>query len=220
MREGLQPVSEHHTKKIGEATAQYHKAVSHISDQLAARGITQDTAETFRLGYVNNPIPGHEKYAGWLTIPYMQPTLDGKTRVIDIRFRCARKHDCKQHKHGKYQTLPGSLVKIFNLPVLAENHPVMHICEGEFDAMILSQEGYPAIAVPGAQTWQPHWTRLLHGYNTVYVWSDPDQAGDDMADMICDMLHSAIRVPLDVGDVTETFCAQGHAGLTGALNKC
>lgn len=46
------------------------------------RHLSQDSAQSFRLGYVGNPLSGHEQYAGKLAIPYI--TASG---IVAMRFR-------------------------------------------------------------------------------------------------------------------------------------
>ena len=57
-------------------------------EYLAKRGLSS-ALDTFRLGVVRRPLPGHEGYAGRLAIPYLTPA-----GVVNIRFRFRAQRDC------------------------------------------------------------------------------------------------------------------------------
>ena len=50
-----------YSQNIDEATVKY----------LEGRGISKELAQSFLLGTVVDPIPEHEQFAGWLSIPYI-----------------------------------------------------------------------------------------------------------------------------------------------------
>lgn len=83
---------------------------------------------------------------------------------------------------------------------------------------ILEQCGWSAVAIPGATSWQNFWTKFFEGYDHIYIWSDPDKAGDQMAQTLQTALPQAVHVPLTLGDVTDTYLQAGKTGLTQALN--
>ena len=94
---------------------------------------------------------------------------------------------------------------MFNVRALHQARDEIHVCEGEFDAMILTSLGLHAVAVPGANAWQPHYRRMLAGFSRVWVWGDPDDAGAEFTNRICRALRSAKGVRLRHGDVTDTY---------------
>jgi len=65
-----------------------------VTEWLAARGIRKEAADTFRLGGVVDPLPEHEQYRGWLSIPYIGYTDDRKKKeqIRRLRFRCIPDH--------------------------------------------------------------------------------------------------------------------------------
>ena len=88
-RESLQPLMASEVRHLTMATKEYAAALDTIQPWLSARGIDTVAANTFHLGYVAEPIPGHEQYRGMLAIPYRgEPTLDGTYPTWSIRFRC------------------------------------------------------------------------------------------------------------------------------------
>ena len=67
---------------LARATENYEQNMAEIMPYLTSRGITEQTARMFRLGFVKEPEIGHEPYVGKLAIPYLTPS-----GPIDIRFR-------------------------------------------------------------------------------------------------------------------------------------
>jgi len=97
-------------------------------------------------------------------------------------------------------------------------HKEVYICEGELDAMLLDQLGYPACAVPGAGSFQDHWKSWFDGAIRVFLVLDADEAGQKGAHRIKSMLgEKAIVVDLPVPDgqtttdIGEYFQRDGHS---------
>ncbi|MFY1620013.1 toprim domain-containing protein [Micromonospora sp. WMMD736] len=202
---------------MDEAISRYQAALtSDAAAFLLRRGISRETAATNRLGVVVDPAPGHGQYAGWLAIPYLRHDY----QAVSVRFRCLSPR-CnvgvpgvkEQHDHGKYMSLEGEPNRVFYVPAIHLADDEIHVCEGEFDAMILNQVGLPAVAIPGASGWQNHHRRMLAGFSRVWVWGDPDDAGARFTAQITRAMRQARGVQLRIGDVTETYQAQGAAGL-------
>ena len=63
-REPLLPTTGSHLRSLQAATERYQSGVIDAMDWLDRRRISMETAVTCRLGVVNEPIPGHEKYVG------------------------------------------------------------------------------------------------------------------------------------------------------------
>lgn len=177
---------------------------------LLARGITEDAANTFRLGVVLEPFPGHSKFQGFMSIPYLGH--DG--RVLTIRFRCIHSHEHREHGHGKYMSIPEDRPRMFNVRAIPQAEDEIHVTEGEFDAITLNMIGLPAVAIPGAQGWQRHHKYALEGFQRVWVWGDPDDAGAKFANAVTRALPRAKSVRLPGGDVNEIYNKGGrHAVL-------
>ena len=206
----LQPLTASQMETLEEATSKYEAALTvEAVRYLLGRGLTQETVLTNRLGVVADPIPGHEPFRGMLAIPYM---LKGK--VLRIRFRCIEDHEHRDYGHGKYMQPSGETLIVYGIDSIHEAEHILHVTEGEFDAMILKQEGLPAIAFPGASTFQGHHGRMLAGFNRLWIWGDPDAAGAEFVQKITNRLpRSARGVKLRHGDVTETYMAGGSEAL-------
>lgn len=213
-------------RSLETATAQYQTdlvanpvAVSY----LVGRGITTEIAERFRLGFVANPIDGHDDFRGLVSIPYLRPA-----GVVAMKFR--RLDDGKP----KYLNVPGCGTHLYNTEALRLGGRVVGLCEGEFDAMVLDGIcGISAVGIPGVTQWKgkPHWWRLFEGRN-VLIFPDFDTGetnhGDGLAKDVVDRLEGAriVRLPGPEGeetksDVTSVFLRFGvdeirkRAGLGG-----
>lgn len=209
-RKSLEPLSDLQREALEEATATYQKArTSEAALYLMDRGLEPEVMDTFRVGSVVDPLPGHGRYRGRLSIPYLG--LDGK--ALTIRFRCFEDHDHREKGHGKYESVIGDIPRIYNVGAIARAEDTIHVTEGEFDAMILEQCGLPAIAIPGAKMYRPHHRRLLAGFSRVWIWSDPDDAGAELLNKISAGLRQAKGVRLREGDVTETYLAGGESAI-------
>lgn len=213
--EPLQPLSDSRREMLEEAVSSYEEALTaDVARLLLARGIDPATADTFRLGVVAaDPFPGHERFKGWVAIPYLGPKGD----VRSLRFRCPQEHDHREYGHGKYMSMAEEPVRVFNVRAIAQAEHELHVAEGEFDAMVLTRVGLHAIAIPGAAMWRGHHRRLLAGFNRVYVWGDPDDAGAEFVQRVCRALPRARGVRLRHGDVTDTFKAGGAEALLSLI---
>lgn len=205
-QESLLPLSASQREMLEEAVSGYQKAVTaDVARYLHDRGITQETARTYRLGVVADPFPGHARFRDFLSIPYLGH--DG--RVLQVRFRCLQEHNHRDLGHGKYMTVADDPARIFNVGAIHRAADTIHVAEGELDALVLNQAGLPAVAVPGANNWKKHHRKMLAGFSRVFVWGDPDDAGAEMVNKITRSLRQAKGVRLREGDVTDTFLAHG-----------
>jgi len=186
-----------------------------VAQYLHNRGVSQDLARTFRLGVVSDPLPGHGKFRGMLTVPY----LDKDGCPLTLRFRCLENHNHRDFFHGKYNSIKDDPSRVFNIKAIFDATDEIHITEGEFDAMILTKVGLNAIAIPGAHGWQWHHRRMLAGFSRVYVWGDPDDAGAEFVTKVTASMRTARGVPLKAGDVTETYLAGGAAAVLALIGR-
>lgn len=190
---------------MGQALTRYQEELSPDAEKYLKeeRGLTQETIERFRLGYVENPLPGHEHVRGHLAIPYLTP----KGKVVSIRFR-------RLNGRGpKYLSMSSDMPRIYNTSGLEEETSGIVVCEGEIDTMTAAQCGLPAIGIPGAQAWQKRWWRLLVQYNAVFVLHDDDEPGKDFARKISETLENTRMVPMAGGDVNSYYMEHGVTGL-------
>lgn len=194
---------------LEKATTAYAASRTPIAPYLEGRGISWDTAEKWRLGYVETPLPGHEEYAGRLAIPYLTPA-----GVLAIKYRCTDEHDCKDASCVKYLAEPGELARMFGVWNFRHDTPVLAICEGELDAVVATQAGVRAVGVPGSTQWRPYWDHLFEGYDEVVLLRDGDAAGRKMSENLMGRLANCRVVKMPEGhDVTSFVCEHGEEAL-------
>jgi hypothetical protein len=206
---------------------------------LASRGLTDEepVVARFRLGVVDDPLPGHEMYRGMLAIPYMRRAADGSWTVVSMRFRCIEP-DCEHRGHGKYNTVPGDRPRLYNTVALVEQDDEIAITEGELDAVTATACGVPAVAVPGVEAWRDYFRPAFEGYETVYVLADNDipkvydgcprckgecrghNPGMEFARRMAKELPNAKVIPMPSGeDVNSTVLLHGKTAFLERLGK-
>lgn len=194
---------------LEQATAEYEKQVDQVAGYLAARGISQEAAHTFRLGYVAEPLVGHERYRGRLAIPYVTPTC-----VTDVRFRAVEEDDSP-----KYLSREGAETHLYNVKAFEMDSDFIAICEGEMDTIIShGMCGIPTIGLAGANAWKPWYVRAFADYHKVFVLTDGDQPGRDLGKKIAQQIDVAVVVSMPDGmDVNDVFIRDGVEGVRGRI---
>ena len=189
---------------LEKATENYAANQAEILPYLQTRGITEQTARMFRLGFVREPEMGHEPYVGKLAIPYLTPS-----GVIDIRFR-----SLNSDGGPKYMSRPGATTHIFNIGALSDDSDVLAICEGELDTVVATQAGFSAVGLPGANNWKSFYNRVLADWAKVILLCDGDNAGREMAKHLSRELDNVFPVFMPEGqDVNDVYLAEGADGL-------
>lgn len=195
---------------LEEATARYAASVDQAAEYLVARGISHEAALDFRLGRVVDPVSGHDRFRGMLSIPYL--SVGG---VTAIKFRCLEDHDHRAHGGGKYDG-PSQKARLFNSRACSTGGDLAIITEGELDAVVAqSVLGVPAVGTPGT-TWMKHWPRILSDFDRVIVVADHDakEDGSDPGVKHADKVRrsivgSEVVVPPEGYDLTEWVLAEG-----------
>ena len=189
---------------LEKATESYAQNLQEIVPYLQSRGITEQTAIMFRLGFVREPEMGHEPYVGKLAIPYLTPT-----GVIDIRFR-----SLNSDGGPKYMSRPGATTHIYNINALSNDSDVLAICEGELDTVVATQAGFSAVGLPGANNWKSFYNRVLADWAKVVLLCDGDNAGREMAKHLSRELDNVFPVFMPEGqDVNDVYLNEGAEGL-------
>lgn len=192
------------------ATRTYYGQVKEVAPYLTSRGIVGRVAGEFRLGYVGEPLPGHDAYRGMLSIPYLT-----RSGTVSIRFR--RIGD----EGPKYKSMPGDPHRIYNPKALFDTKDYIAICEGELDAITMhSMVGVPAIGLPGASGWKDVFARCLVGYKRVFIAADSDDSGVgvELAEKIARRVKNALIVPMPPNhDVNSYYMEAGASGVKEVL---
>ncbi|APC43207.1 DNA primase [Mycobacterium phage IronMan] len=175
---------------------------------MESRALLEHHVRPYGLGFVEDPLPGHEMYRGCLSIPYMRHSPWRGWSVASIRFR--RLDDGQP----KYMTVAGDKPRLYNTPALTRYSRDMAITEGEIDAITAELCGIPTVGVPGAQMWKPYFRELFLGYRNVNILADGDDAGMEFARQVAKTLPNARIIPMPDGeDVNSLVITQGKQAL-------
>ena len=203
------------SKLLLEAAQRYAQEIS--PEALAAlgeRGISEVVAARYMLGTVTDPMNGHELHEGWISIPY----LTALGHCVGFKFR--RIDDGKP----KYGSHTGQKAHLYNVSDVTHTSPYIVVCEGELDTVIVSGVlGIPAVGVPGVQAWKPHFSKLLNGYESVFivgyndVKEDGSNPGAEFSKRVQQEVLNGTIVTLPPGmDINDYYLAHG-ADATRAL---
>lgn len=154
-------------------------------------------ARTARLGLVPTGLSGPSApYAGRLLIPYLT-----RAGVASAKYRCIEHSKCEGH--GKYMGIDGVDTLLYNVNDFFNDSLTIAICEGEFDALVLSKlVGIPAIGVPGVAAWKEHHVRCFAGqYERVLIFADADEAGRSFATRLVKGDYRKGLMPLEGGQI-------------------
>jgi len=197
-------------KSLERMCVTYQSAITDETvSYLHGRGLSDAAIVSYRLGTVTAG-GEHGMYRGMVSIPYLTE-LAG---CVGFKFR--RPHACtKECEHQKYLTPYPTRIYNPHAFTLGERLGFIAVCEGEFDAIILTAEcGIPCVAIPGVETWEKHrsWPLLFQGFSRVLVFRDQDEPGMKLAKRILSDVPAAQLVDfegLPQGDVTEIYLAWG-----------
>lgn len=160
-----------HMKFLEKAATVYHGSLDQrCLSYLNGRGVEESASAYFRLGLVDDPLPGHEKYTGYLAIPYLK-----LGRVVAMKFRCMEDHDCREVSgHSKHFSDGGQWV--YNSDAIKSPAKVCAWFEGEPDTWVGHQSGFAAYGYPGADAFKGHpwWADLCAGFEEVLIFPDND----------------------------------------------
>ncbi|NCU41971.1 MAG: toprim domain-containing protein [Candidatus Moranbacteria bacterium] len=179
-----------------------------IHAYLNTRGIGDEIIEKRKLGF------GKFYGKNWITIPI--PDNQGSWAFLKLR----RDPEDKDNP-DKYKFYPtGSGSSLYGVESIGNAQEVW-ICEGEFDQMILTQQGITAItSTAGAGTFKREWTETLVRVPRVVICFDNDKAGKDGMDRIVKVLEEELEntsifranLPEDMGngaDISNYFGVYG-----------
>lgn len=209
-------LSQEQRELLNLATETYAESLDEAMPYLERRGISRQCALSRGLGFVRDPVVGHQSFKGRLAIPYVT-----QAGVVNMTFRCIRDHDCKmQPNHHKYlkpkglEALPYGVFDIFKETL------DIGLVEGEIDTIIMSElVGFPCIGIPGAEHWKPWWTDVLKDFRRVFVFMDGDKAGQDLGDRVQKELGmAAVLISYEDGeDTNSTYLKYGADHIKGLI---
>ena len=194
-----------------QATQRYASKIELAKDYLSSRQLSVEEANTFHLGVVEDPLPGHEAYKGRLAIPYITPS-----GVVDIRFRAM------SNEEPKYMGLVGAKTTMFNTQACFVADKYICVTEGEFDCIMMSVKTmHPTIGIPGANNWKSHYAKILDDFDVVIVLADGDPAGLEFGKKISRELGNVNIISMPDGeDVNSMMIKMGSEWLDGRIKEC
>ena len=196
------------SKLLLEAAQRYAQEITpEAIVALEERGISELVAAKFQLGSVVDPLNGHEQHAGWISIPY----ITALGHCVGFKFR---RLDGGLPKYGSPTGQKAHLYNVSDVTVMSKH---IVVCEGELDTVIVSGVlGIPAVGVPGVQAWKPHFSRLLAGYDTVFIVGDNDvkedgsNPGADFSKRVHQEVLNGVIVSLPPNmDINDYYLAYG-----------
>jgi len=175
---------------------------------LHGRGLGDAARERFRLGYVEPSELDARMYWHRLAIPYLTPT-----GVVQIRYRCLDQHHDAGQDAGrcpKFLGPPGQEVTLYNAQATLTAGSVLFLTEGEPDTWAIETLlGYPAVGIPGAESWKahPYWARCFVNFPLIILPADGDEAGNNLATAVAKDLPETRIVHLPDGEDANSILA-------------
>lgn len=159
-------------------------------------------ASKYGLGYVATPLPGDERFAGRIAIPYWTPR-----GCVAMNFRAMG------DVTPKYLKPHGQRAKIYNAPALLDAGATIGVAEGEIDAIAASEHlGIPTIGVAGVTNFEDRWVHLLMDFERVLLFADGDEPGDGFTKSLAEMIGWRARiVSCPAGEDVASMCAAGRS---------
>lgn len=195
----MQALSREQRLSLEQAQKEYSSHVEEAEELLAVRGIDLEAARSAGLGVVRNPIPQHRHLTGRLSIPYIT-----RAGVVNFTFR-----RLGEGNSPKYMKAEGFEANLYGVESLKKADDWIAICEGELDALTLHICGIPALGIPGAKNWKPHWNRIFADFSRVYVFADGDTAGNELKDRALHQLGtSGVHVKMPEGEDVNSLYVQ------------
>lgn len=153
-------------------------------DYWYTRGFTDRTIDRFQLGFYN----------GWNTIPFF---LNGTFMNFQIR------RDTPDKRIKNWYRGVGPL--LYNADLLKYS-PTIIITESPTDAVLLNQNGFPAVSHNGgADFWTPVWYKYFIQQHLIYILYDNDPAGKSGAKRVAKALGENRCYVYNFEDFPEKF---------------
>jgi twinkle protein len=141
----------------------------------AGRGLTAETVKKYKVAESGNKI----------VFPYLRDK-----DLIFVKYLNVERDNGKK----KISTEAGCEPCLFGWQAINSKDRQVTICEGEIDAMTCYQYGFPALSVPfgggaGAkQQWIENEFENLAQFDTIYIFFDADEAGEQAVKEVCERL--------------------------------
>lgn len=182
------------------------------------RGLSKITIDKFRLGFskdglnslVGLPVDA-DKRRFRKRYKYIFPflTIEGQANYVQTRLESEELNDWEQENLTlpKAYNLPGLSIPLYNAYHLDENHRILFVVEGPFDALSLEEIGYPAIALCGVTNLNKLINEITERNlteTTFILIPDNDQAGSKLKDKFISAMQR-INVNHETLEIEERY---------------
>jgi DNA primase len=165
------------------------KSITHDHPYLNTRGITEETARDFGIGFFS----GRGSMANRIVIPIHNKGGE----LVAYADRAIDESEPKYKLPKNFWTSQ----ELFNLHrVLARGHDIVIVVEGFFDAVKVHQAGYPVVALIGSSLSNEQ-EGMLAEFSKVILMLDGDEAGREATEKIAPRLMR--RTFVKVIDLSE-----------------
>jgi len=135
-------------------------------------------------------------------------------KITALRGRYFYKGQTEPGYHfGKYHSTAGVADKLFNADILKtlKKGDRVYLCEGEFDTMILQQNGHNAVGVFGLNLYNDETIKRLNDFDLMVAF-DNDERGRKEGEKISNIFYKQTKreadrekLPAGIKDITELF---------------
>ncbi len=183
-------------EKMLQLVNEYHNALpERIRSYLNQRYLPDEIIDKFKIGWTGKiiAIPIYNKDNEYAFFKFRKdPIWDGSSTP-------------------KYWYQKGTSAELYGWENIVSPKPILVICEGEFDRLVLESKGIPAISsTGGAGTFKDEWIPYLKEVSSLYICFDRDEAGMAASQKLIEKLPHARYVslsslPQGKKDITNFF---------------
>jgi replicative DNA helicase len=155
---------------------------------LKRRGISEETAEAFQLGFEPYQIgfqTGRGILGGYFTNYIVIPIKNADGELVDLIGRTIF------DEKPKYKTLVGKNDVFFNEDIIDQSDDIL-LCKNIFDVISLEQADLPAICISDSSPFKESHAQKLAG-KRVFICYPNDEAGRRESKKICAMLTETVK---------------------------
>jgi 5S rRNA maturation endonuclease (ribonuclease M5)/archaellum biogenesis ATPase FlaH len=175
-----------------------------LREYLHNRKLNDETIAKFKLTVFKNELTG-ERVIGI-------PLFNERGEVINWKVRIEPSKE--NESESKYWFLfQGKKISVYPLPLIDFDKEEIYVCEGEFDAILLYQEGYNVITstTGGNSIKNEEFVNMVKKFKKVYLLPDNDDTGRRWSFELKDRLSRLpieiieLKMPEGIKDVTELY---------------
>lgn len=153
-------------------------------DYFRSRGISDEMIELHKLGWAEDWLSGDK--AGKPLKRYSIPCWDEKGNLWAIQYRSPYPNP-KLRYISEPRSSGGTNDRLFNTPILGQDQPLetLFIDESPLDALMLTSQGFPAVAPFSGNSakapWRLAWTKYVKSPKEIVIIAQNDEQGTHIA---------------------------------------